>query len=372
MQMEKNSRINLYFVGDTFLKGPDTDPFVLIKSQFANKNILFGNLEVAITDKGKSLDKRVSLRVKPSRGELLKTVNFDIVNLANNHVFDYGEIGARETLKTLDRLDIKHIGVCSLRGSSRPAIIKRKGVRIGFLGYSNFYHGGKSLACVPLDDPLAIKKDIGRLKPLVDMVVVSLHWGYEYVFYPSPRQQRLARNIIDWGADIIIGHHSHVVQGIEKYSRGLIFYSLGNFQFAVEQDKNFSGTDLGLVVKIIIKEGKIDYALTPVKIDSDLKTSLLAGGEKKHFLSFIKKISRRTQDKKISDFFWFSKTSPIYLKSQLQSWIIRVKKYGFSHLWKMIKWICSGLRLKMFVFLILGSITRFLDKDQVEFNQKDN
>jgi len=135
-------------------------------------------------------------------------------------------------LSILDGQDIQYIGVGhSKEQAARPAIIRQGNIQIGFLG---FYGPDTVLVpdcyIAPIDEDLILHQ-IAGLRDEVDFIVVSLHWDVENVFYPSPAQQRLARNLIDHGVSIILGHHPHVLQGIERYQDGLILYSLGNFNF---------------------------------------------------------------------------------------------------------------------------------------------
>jgi len=115
----------------------------------------------------------------------------------------------------------------------KPGIIEKNDVRLGFLGYckKGEYTATDSTSGAALFDEEIIKEDIRSIKNKVDFVVLSLHWGIELSEYPSPEQVEMAHRLVDAGAEVIIGHHPHVLQGIERYKRGLIFYSLGNFIF---------------------------------------------------------------------------------------------------------------------------------------------
>src|SRR5205814_2618322 len=114
-------------------------------------------------------------------------------------------------------------------GRAKPVIVHEKGMKLGFLGYADY---GFPEIFMPLRERIALE-DAAELKKEVDCVVVSLHWGYEYVDYPSRGQQAFARRLVDAGAELVIGHHPHVVQGVEEYRGGLIAYSLGDFRFRV-------------------------------------------------------------------------------------------------------------------------------------------
>lgn len=130
------SIVNLMAVGDIFLQSKNgNDPFEKIKRVFKEKDILFGNLETALSNKGKEVEKAVPLHTSPDEVKYLKDTSFDILNLANNHVFDLGIDGFNETLEVLSRNDIQFIGVANQKFNSSYLIVKKRGIKLGFLGY---------------------------------------------------------------------------------------------------------------------------------------------------------------------------------------------------------------------------------------------
>jgi poly-gamma-glutamate synthesis protein (capsule biosynthesis protein) len=161
----------------------------------------------------------------------LKALGLDVVNLANNHMMDWGLAGLRETQSALWALGIKTIGAGENLAEARlPAIVEVNGARVGFLGYSEvglWVAGADRPGVAPLDRQM-ILEDVSALKRQVELVIVSLHTGI-LSDYPSPEDRRLARDVIDQGANLVLGHGPHVVQGIEAYHPGAIVYSLGNF-----------------------------------------------------------------------------------------------------------------------------------------------
>ena len=230
-----STKISLIAVGDVFLDTPkgDFNPFTQVLSELKGADLVFCNLETVLTsEQVPALQKSVSLRTDELNVKWLREANIEIVNLAHNHICDYGKAGFDCTLSILDGQDIQYIGVGhSKEQAARPAIIRQGNIQIGFLGFF-----GPDTVLVPdchiapIDEDLILHQ-IAGLRNVVDFIVVSLHWGVENTFYPSPAQQRLARNLIDHGVSIILGHHPHVLQGIERYQDGLILYSLGNFNF---------------------------------------------------------------------------------------------------------------------------------------------
>lgn len=213
-------------------------PFDKIRETFNDQDIVMGNLEAPLSLKGQSHPFKCSLRSNPQYVEGLKSTGFNIFTIANNHVLDYKESAFFDTIKNLDKHGIKYIGAGKNISKAREPVIQDvKGIKIGFLGYcdvvidSPFYASINERGIVPLKLEY-LKEDIANLKSQVDVVVISLHWGIENFWLPTPEQRALARKMIDSGANLIIGHHSHVAQGLEKWKHGLIAYSLGNFVFS--------------------------------------------------------------------------------------------------------------------------------------------
>ena len=153
----------------------------------------------------------------------------------------------------------------TLSEARKPVIIERNGVKVAFLAYSQFAPQNPGLgvpAMAPLN-PSYIKEDIAEAKKQASVVIVSLHWGTEYETSASEEQKFIARQIIDHGALLVIGHHPHVIQEVEEYGGGLIAYSLGNFIF----DQNFSeDTGKGMMLNVTVQNNKIkNYVPTTVR-----------------------------------------------------------------------------------------------------------
>lgn len=239
--------IKIGFVGDIALthsydalyeaKGPHY-PFERIREMLKRHDILIGNLEAPLCLGGEPYPFKVSLKTYPGYAAGMKEAGFTALSLANNHILDYREQAMYETMGCLDSQGIGWFGAgASLEEANRPAIIEMSGVSLGVLSRcevpidSPFYASGTERGIAPLDlHELAYA--IASLKGRVHVVAVCLHWGKEDWRYPCPDQVRTARGIIDMGADLVIGHHPHVLQGIERYGRGHIAYSLGNFLFS--------------------------------------------------------------------------------------------------------------------------------------------
>ena len=342
----------LIAVGDIFLKtsGGNKNPFIHINNILSKGNFIFGNLEVVLSKTGKPIPKRVPLRVNPEKAIYLKESGFHVVNIANNHVMDYGEEAFEDMLKTLKGNGISFIGAgINCKEARKAEIVDVGGVKIGFLGYTEVgvMANDNNPGCARLDIE-NIKEDIDLLRLDVDIIIISSHWGIEYVRYPMPKQQKIARELIDCGAKVILGHHPHVVQGVEKYRGGLIFYSLGNFNFGVEQDKKYSGADMGLAVAIKLSTTRVDdFELIPIKISESLHPFQMKGIEREEFIDYIHSISRKLENNGLTDNFWFEEASDIYLSSQIESYLIRIRRYGIRHFLMFLRWLISPFVIKM-------------------------
>jgi len=224
-------------------------------------DILFGNLEGDVSDKGKNVGSEYSFRMDPVVIPVLKEKGFDVLSFANNHVGDWGLSAFNDTMDRLDQSGIKFVGAGrNTYDAQTPKIFEKDGTRIGFIGFTdvgpNWLAVSNDRSGVNLAGDENLSKIIENAKSQVDILVVSFHWGEEYKTH-TKRQEMLAHTAIDNGATLVIGHHPHVMQDIEKYNEGLIVYSLGNFIF----DQYFSEETMkGMVFDVTLKNGKIDNA----------------------------------------------------------------------------------------------------------------
>jgi poly-gamma-glutamate synthesis protein (capsule biosynthesis protein) len=195
-------------------------------------DLRFGNLECTLSEHGLQQNDYHSIQMRGQPGYLngLVTSGFEVLNVANNHSMQHGPRPFTETAELLRGAGIKVCGVDDGKGSSIAATVVVKGLRIAFVGYSQRprqYFTQRPLYAEGQKD--GILADVRAARAAHDIVIVSLHWGDEFIQQPSPADVSLAHAIIDGGADLIIGHHPHVLRGVERYGRGWIVYSLGNF-----------------------------------------------------------------------------------------------------------------------------------------------
>lgn len=209
-------------------------------------DLAVANLEGVLTTQGKPLDKPYLIRSHPQSGRTLREAGFDLVTLANNHALDFGLPGLDETLSTLQALEIPAVGAGpSPEIAHRPALFNLNGVRVAVLGYAAARWNGS--VDVPATDrlawaePRAVQADVRTIRGQVDLVVVLLHAGTEYAAAPSADQVAVAHAAIDAGADLVIGHHPHITQSVERYRQGFIVYSLGDALFDIPRSAAMQG-----------------------------------------------------------------------------------------------------------------------------------
>ncbi len=228
------------------------------------------NLECVLSNAGEDPSKldSIYMRGDPQSVDLLTSAGFSLANVANNHTMQHGLAAFSETVLLLKARGISVIG---LKGSdswcAQPLILTIKGKRIGILGYSYLhdrnYHQDLPYAC---GDYQMIGKDISRLKKQVDLVILTCHWGSEYIDHPSKDTITLARSFVSFGARLIIGHHPHVLQGIETYRNGIIAYSLGNLVFDMTWSKRLRST---MVLQVNYTNDDLQYSMIPFEAAND-------------------------------------------------------------------------------------------------------
>jgi len=275
--------VTLFFVGDIMLdrgveleikKNGNSDfkfPFLKIEKDLREADVLFGNLEGPISDKGQKVGSIYSFRTDPKSIDGLLFSGFDVLSVANNHMFDYSRVALEDTFSRLKKAGIDYVGGGFNESEAYSAKIKEvNGTKIAFLAFTDLCplswqatETKSGMACPvgsqrdsfgALLDKDKLEKSIKNAKNQADLIVVSMHFGDEYKTFSTQKQKTIAKFAIDSGANLVIGHHPHVIQPVEKYQEGYIAYSLGNFIF----DQNFSEETMkGLILKVFVENGKI-------------------------------------------------------------------------------------------------------------------
>ncbi|WP_405321229.1 CapA family protein [Methanobrevibacter thaueri] len=270
----------------------DSSPFSGVSDVTSNVDLLLINFENAATSSGDALKGDVPLKCDPSYVPLAKANNVTVAGLANNHAIDYGITGMQDTLENLKSADITPMGAGNTEDEAHQAVVKdvngRKVTILNYMDSENFaeysyeampYANGSNPGYSAYDSEDA-QKQIAENNDS-DLIVAYLHFGNEYSNSPNENQVKIAHELIDYGADVVVGSHPHVTQGIEMYNGKPIFYSLGNFIF----DQSNTATHSAYFVQIDLVNNTGECTVYPIYISNYLPqhmspddgTSLLSG-----------------------------------------------------------------------------------------------
>jgi len=268
-------------VGQKMLKHGYGYPFSKMADITKDADLSFANLETAVLPGRVVHTGEMMFRSDPESVQSMAEAGFDLVSLANNHTPNYGQNGLKKTFVYLEQSGLDYMGAGQDLTSAYQAFVTEvNGIKLAFLAYNDSdvvpdsYEAGQSWAGTAIMDIDQIKSDIGKVRKQVDLVIVSMHSGTEYIYTANKRQTEFAHAAIDNGADLVIGHHPHVVQEMEIYKDKYIFYSLGNYIF----DQMWSEeTRQGVVLKLeLSKSGVEQFIFIPVVIE-DFAQPRLAG-----------------------------------------------------------------------------------------------
>ncbi len=290
---------------------------ILLKSDFT-----IGNLETPLSNRSALVAHPGKAFVFCAPQEFARSLRFggvNIVSLANNHMMDYGLPALSDTMQTLQSHGVLYTGAGrDLAEASRPLICEAKGLKIAFLAFTYAFPAKKNApGCCPCN-LVFMQKQIRAVKESGHLVIVSIHHGIEYVDYPNRYIMSLFRGAADAGANVVLGHHPHVVQGLEVYKNTLIVYSLGNF-ISDYSDKDvrresyrrtaltyftahppdindLRTTETFILTCTLHRNGLSDYTLTPVKSGQDYQALLMDEQEAEIFLNRVKVLSDKFSD----------------------------------------------------------------------------
>jgi poly-gamma-glutamate synthesis protein (capsule biosynthesis protein) len=264
-----------------------------LQDEFTNAEISMANQEFSFSKRGTPMkNKQYTFRTDPKWVQILKDMQIDIVTLANNHTLDFGLEGLTDTFDTLNSSKIRYVGAGkNLSEAKETKYFKIKDKTIAVLGASRvipvpeWNAGSNKPGLLTTYDPAALVNEIKAAKELSDYVVVYVHWGIEKNTKPEDYQRGLAKQYIDAGADLVVGSHPHVLQGIEYYNGVPIVYSLGNFMF-------YNSIEKTALLKATFSEDEgIRLQLIPCKA-SDACTYIVDDKkEKSAFYDYITKLS---------------------------------------------------------------------------------
>ncbi len=262
------------FVGDSMLDrtvrkkvesvggGDYNFPFAPVVYQLRSYDFLFGNLEGPLSDQGANQGSLYSFRMDPAAAPALASAGFDMLSVANNHMADWGSVAFTDTLARLETAGI----VPSGGGTSEAEAYAPRyftladGTTLGVVSFSQFirfFEAGTSTAGIAVIDEPKVTRAVAEATAHSDITIASFHWGDEYEPQPNAYQRRIAELAISSGADIIVGHHPHVAQPLERLGDAWVAWSLGNFVF----DQYFSPETMqGRVLEVTIERGAIKDA----------------------------------------------------------------------------------------------------------------
>ncbi len=292
-------------VQEILLSGPagierifgDTIPHLLAP------DILTGNLEGAVTRRGAPLEKGYTFRFLPESLGPLQDAGFDYLSLTNNHAYDYGEQGFLDTLDHLAERGIATSGAGRTPAeASAFTSLSVRGREIRLLSLGDYpversgFSGARDASVtsrrpgILFRGPLALEA-VGKMVSPESFDVVLVHGGHEWAHEPSPEQRRFYRELVDLGADLILGSHPHVLQGIESYRGALIAHSLGNFVFPGMGE--MSRAEESMILSVGIRGGEIRYVrMVPVKIDYRTLSTDRSGTILPRFLEMTRRLHK--------------------------------------------------------------------------------
>lgn len=287
------STASVLAVGDVMVGrgvSSDPDPWGDVAGWLQAADLTLGNLEVALVEGGAPRQapmgeaQPILLSASPASAKSLRGAGFDILGLANNHSLDYGVTGLEETVTHLQQAGLMVVGTTTEKGTVRPLYQEVNGVRLAFLAFNAVSDPHPLQICPPgincspqpvRWDPVEAAAAIASAKSQADAVIVSMHWGFEYESQPDPGQEKAAKVMLEAGADLIVGHHPHVIQAIALSGNQFTAYSLGNFIFDQGADEV---TRQGLALRAFFdREGLRAVQALPVR--AGIRPHLLTHGE---------------------------------------------------------------------------------------------
>lgn len=299
-EMVEVKKTNLVFTGDILLTGyllsqydnSGVNGIVAsdIVQEMAEADLTMVNEEFPFSNRGTAMeDKQYTFRIEPERVNVFKDLGIDIVTLANNHTLDYGQDALIDTFETLNKANIQYVGAGNNYDEAKQLKeFKINEKNIGILAASRVipvasWAAGTSPGVFSTYDVSGLIEEIKAADPVCDTVIVYVHWGVEKSEYPEDYQRELAKAYIDAGADIVIGSHPHVLQGMEYYNGKPIVYSLGNFVFGNQIPKT-------VLLKVEIDETN-DIALSIEACSTDANYILNKADNQQEIYNYLTEIS---------------------------------------------------------------------------------
>ncbi len=293
-----SNKISIGFTGDLGFSGYFTGAYKKtdlldsnLKEFFKTNDATVINYENPITACRITKKKRLAHRSDPEALDFIKAnFNNPILSFANNHLMDYGYIGMIDTIENTESARLPYIGAGRNIDEASKMIIVGDDIKIGIMSMqykkymvANDIHGG------PFHESsdAYIKKRVEEFRSSVDWLVLVYHGGDEFLYSPMPYIRKLLKKYLDWGCDVVVAHHPHVVQGFEHVGKKAIFYSLGNFIFDTDYQRVQEGTDKGMLLRLTFTKNDFSFDGVPTFIDRD-KQTVSQGTPNSHFADISK------------------------------------------------------------------------------------
>jgi len=306
--LTKNNTVTIGFGGDVMLGRLVNEeisrrdfryPWGSLRQKLLENDLNIVNLETTLTLSDKKVEKVFNFKADPDKVKTLLEGKIGLVNIANNHILDFSQEGLIETIATLDKASILHVGAgANLALAKKPAVITMKGINIGVLGYTDNEPGwlakkdqaGTNYINVPDIDQ--VKRDIASVRKDVHVLIMTIHWGPNMREQPTEDFIAFAHSLIDAGIDIIHGHSAHVTQGVEIYKNKIILYDTGDLV-----DDYMVGPDLRndhtFLFQVTIKNGTLSsLQLVPAQISS-MQVNIAKNPDRDQMMTRMKQLSRR-------------------------------------------------------------------------------
>jgi poly-gamma-glutamate synthesis protein (capsule biosynthesis protein) len=317
--------IKIAAAGDTLARRKGGgDPFIFVRHLFYDADISFLNLETVLTNREPVAKKWIHLRTDPENIKYLKDLGIDVVNIIHNHTYDYGVKGFFDTYDYLAQAGIIPCGI--KENGIHPVVIHTNGLKVATIGFS---YDRRSLH--------KVFDQVRELRRISDILIVSAHWGEEHMAYPSPAQVEFAHDLIDHGVHLVLGHHPHRIQGIERYKNGLIAYSLGNFNFWQFDVETSWMNRTSMILQVELDEtGVLDYDVVEIHIGEDYSprpdvkyttyptTLMWACGVLTEMPDWDE---------------WYEQLGWPYISRTLKSFAVTIPKYGWVRVKKLFWWL---------------------------------
>ena len=290
----------LVVVGDMEIDRPEPrNTFSEVASYLKAADLRFGGLEASMSYLGAPASGKIVMRHSPEMIQGYLEGGFDVLAFASNHCMDYGVEPFVETMELLERNGIAYSGAGrNIQEARTPAVVERGGVRYGFLSYVlelplGWGAGPSKPGVAPIrqdalygppylneEDLAAMIADVERARPRVDFLLASFHWGASQSRTLTLSQQAVAHAAVEAGVDVIVGHHPHIVQGVEVYRGRPVFYALGNFVLDHDHPMFLPTARESICLKLTLKGGALSrVTIAPVVIEADGSPRILGEEE---------------------------------------------------------------------------------------------